>query len=59
MDWLKIGSAVFLIAMIVFMWPRMKHAVENSPKGTMNDWMGFIVPLAAVIGFIILLINMV
>lgn len=59
MDWLKIGSAVFLIAMIVFMWPRMKQAVANSPKGTMNDWMGFIVPLAAVIGFIILLINMV
>jgi len=59
MDWLKIGSAVFLIAMIVFLWPRMKHAVANSPKGTMNDWMGFIVPLAAVIGFIILLINMV
>lgn len=59
MDWLKIGSAVFLIAMIVFLWPRMKHAVTNSPKGTMNDWMGFIVPLAAVIGFIILLINMV
>ncbi|MCW9047499.1 MAG: hypothetical protein OQK46_05410 [Gammaproteobacteria bacterium] len=59
MDWLKIGSAVFLIAMIVFLWPRMKHAVANSPKGSMNDWMGFIVPLAAVIGFIILLINMV
>lgn len=59
MDWLKIGSAVFLIAMIIFIWPRMKHAVANSPKGTMNDWMGFIVPLAAVIGFIILLINMV
>jgi len=59
MDWLKIGSAVFLIAMIVFMWPRMKHAVANSPKGSMNDWMGYIVPMAAVIGFIILLINMV
>jgi len=59
MDWLKIGSALLLIAMIVFMWPRMKHAVANTPKGSMNDWMGFIVPLAAVIGFIILLINMV
>lgn len=59
MDWLKIGSAVFLIAMIVFMWPRMKHAVANSPKGTMNDWMGYILPLAAVIGFVILLIKMV
>ena len=59
MDWLKIGSALFLVAMIVFMWPRMKHAVTNSRKGSMNDWMGFIVPLAAVIGFIVLLINMV
>jgi len=59
MDWLKIGSALLLVAMIVFMWPRMKHAVANTPKGSMNDWMGFIVPLAAVIGFIILLINIV
>jgi len=59
MDWLKIGSALFLVAMIVFMWPRMKHAVANTRKGSMSDWMGFIVPLAAVIGFIILLINMV
>ena len=59
MDWLKIGSAVFLIAMIVFLWPRMKHAVANSPKGTMQDWMGYIVPLAAVIGFVLLLIQMV
>jgi len=59
MDWLKIGSAVFLIAMIVFMWPRMKHAIANSPKGNISDWMGYIIPMAAVIGFIILLINMV
>ncbi|VAW70096.1 hypothetical protein MNBD_GAMMA09-703 [hydrothermal vent metagenome] len=59
MDWLAIGSAALLIGMIVFMFPRMKHAVANSPKGTMQDWMGFIVPLAAVIGFIILLIQMV
>ena len=59
MDWLAIGSAAFLIAMIVFIFPSMKRAVANSPKGTMKDWMGFIIPLAAVIGFIILLINMV
>jgi len=59
MDWLKIGSAVFLLAMIVYMWPRMKHAVANSPKGTMTDWMGYIIPMAAVVGFIILLIKMV
>ena len=59
MNWMAIGSAALLIGMIVFMYPRMKHAVANSPKGTMNDWMGYIIPMAAVIGFIILLINMV
>ncbi len=59
MDWMKITSALFLLAMIVFLFPRMREAVKNSPKGTMNDWMGYIIPLVAVIGFIILLINMV
>ncbi len=59
MDWLQIGSALFLGAMIVFLFPRMKDAVKNSPKGSMNDWMGYIIPLVAVIGFVILLINMV
>ncbi len=59
MNWLAIGSAALLIGMLFFMWPRMKHAVTNSPKGTMNDWMGYIIPMVAVIGFIILLISMV
>ena len=56
MDWVKIGSALFLGAMLVFMFPRMRHAVKNSPKGTMQDWMGYIVPIIAVIAFVIFLI---
>jgi hypothetical protein len=59
MDWLKIGSALFLLAMIIFLFPRAKHAIENSPKGNMQDWMGYIVPMAAVILFVILLIALV
>jgi hypothetical protein len=59
MDWLKIGSALFLLAMIIFLFPRAKHAIENSPKGSMQDWMGYIVPMAAVILFVILLIALV
>lgn len=59
MDWTQIGSALFLGAMIVFIFPRMRHAVKNAPKGTMQDWMGFIIPITAVIGFVILLISMV
>ncbi len=59
MDWLKIGSAVFLGAMLVFIYPRMRHAVKHSPKGTMKDWMGYIIPIAGVILFVILLVAMV
>ena len=59
MDWTKIGSALFLLAMLVFIFPRMRHAVKNAPKGTMQDWMGYILPMLAVIAFIILLIMMV
>ncbi|HEY9202452.1 MAG TPA: hypothetical protein VIQ81_12740 [Gammaproteobacteria bacterium] len=58
MDWMAIGSAVLIIAMMIFIFPRLKESVKNSPKGTTSDWMGFIIPLAAVIVFIILLINM-
>lgn len=59
MDWTKIGSALFLLAMLIFIFPRMRHAIKNSPKGNMQDWMGFIIPITAVIGFVILLIMMV
>ena len=56
MDWVKIGSALFLGAMLIFIFPRMRQAVKNSPKGTMQDWMGYIVPILAVIAFVIFLI---
>jgi len=59
MDWVKIGSALFLVAMLVFIFPRMRHAMKNSPKGTMQDWMGYIVPIIGVIAFVIFLIMMV
>lgn len=56
MDWIKIGSAALLIGMLIFIYPRMKHAIKNSPKGTSKDWMGYVVPLVAVIAFVALLI---
>jgi len=59
MDWVKIGSALFLLAMIIFMFPRMKHAIKNTPKGTMKDWMGFIIPIGGVVVFVVFLIAMV
>ncbi len=59
MDWIQILSALFLGAMLVFLFPRMKHAVKESPKGSAQDWMGVIVPLLLVVGFVLLLMSMV
>ena len=59
MDWTQILSAIALGAMLIFIFPGMRRAVKESPKGTMQDWMGYIIPITAVIGFVILLIMMV
>ncbi|MCW8827097.1 MAG: hypothetical protein OQK78_11820 [Gammaproteobacteria bacterium] len=59
MDWMKIISALFLTAMIIFLWPRAKQMIKESPKGSSEDWKGAIIPLAAVVGFVILLVMMV
>ena len=59
MDWIKIGSALFMLAMVIYLFPRAKHAVQNSPKGTLKDWMGYVLPMAAVVLFIIVLISLV
>ena len=59
MDWLKIGSAVLLVAMFFMILPSAKRMVKESPKGSGSDWMAFILPMGVVILFIILLIALV
>ena len=59
MDWVSIGQALLLIAMLIFLFPRAKWAIANSPKGTAKDWMGFVLPFLVVVLFIILLISLV
>ena len=59
MDWIQIGSALFLLAMAGMLFPRAMQAIKHSPKGSMNDWMGYIVPMILVVLFIMLLISMV
>jgi len=56
MNWTMIGSAVLSIAMLIFIFPRMRHAIKHSPKGTMKDWLGYIFPLGFVVLFVAFLI---
>jgi len=59
MDWLKIGSALFLGAMIIFLFPRMMQAVKHAPKGSHKDWLGFFAIIAVIALFVLMLIKMV
>ncbi|MBT3014097.1 MAG: hypothetical protein KUF77_19335 [Candidatus Thiodiazotropha sp. (ex Lucina aurantia)] len=59
MDWTKIIWVILLGAMILFLWPRAKHMLKNSPKAQAGDWQAVLLPIAFVIGFVILLIMMV
>ena len=59
MDWLKIASALMLVAMMFMLYPRLKHATSNSPKATKGDWISVVKPLLFVVIFVIALIIMV
>jgi len=56
---MKILSAVLIGMMLVFLFPRAKQMLSESPKGDSSDWMSALIPLSLVIGFVILLMAIV
>lgn len=57
--WMKIGSALLLGAMLVFLLPRAKHMLQNSPKAGEGDWKAVLIPLLLLVLFILFLITIV
>ena len=57
--WVKILSAVVMLAWIIYLWPRAKYWMKNSPAPKEGDWRAALLPLGAVVLFVILLIMMV
>lgn len=53
--WMKIGSALLLGIMLVLLIPRARDMVTNSPAAGAGDWPAFLLPLAAVAAFVLLL----
>jgi hypothetical protein len=39
--------------------PSARRMAKNSPKGSVSDWMGFVLPMAVVVLFILVLISLV
>lgn len=53
--WMKIGSALLLGAMILFLLPRAKQMMQESPKAEPGQWQSAIIPILLVIGFVVFL----
>ncbi|MBK1719299.1 hypothetical protein [Thiocystis violacea] len=53
---LKITAAILLGLMLFYLWPVYKHWQENGPKAQKGDWQAAILPLGAVVLFVILLV---
>lgn len=56
---LKIAAAAVMIMMLFYLWPAFKNWQENGPKAEKGDWQAAILPLAAVVGLVVLLVALV
>ena len=59
MDWMETVSALALVMFIIILLPATRDMMRNSSKGTSADWMGFVIPVAVVLLFIMLLVKLV
>ncbi|MBK5964265.1 hypothetical protein CCR95_09235 [Thiocystis minor] len=53
---LKIAAAALLVLMLFYLWPVYKQWQESGPKAQKGDWQAAILPLGAVVLFVIVLI---
>lgn len=58
MDWLLITQALFFSAMMIFLFPSVKHALKN-PSESSGKWSSVLVPLLMVIIIVVVLISLV
>ena len=56
---LQIASAVLVVMMLVFLYPTAKRWMNEGPKAQPGDWQAVALPLALVVGFVLLLIMLV
>ena len=56
---MKIGSAILIGGMILLFFPNAKRMMKESPEAEKGDWEGFLIPVALVAAFVLLLMNLI
>ena len=59
MDWMKITSGLLLVAMFIYLFPRAKSMMQNSPKGTTHQWLHFLIIIGIITLFVFFLVSIV
>ncbi len=59
MLWVQILSAILIGMMILVLAPRANQMLKHSPKPQQGDWQAVLLPIAAVVAFVILLVMLV
>ena len=59
MDWMQIGGALLLGAMLAFLIPRLPGILRATPRASGKQWLAAIVPLLLVGAFVFLLMKLV
>jgi cytochrome b561 len=58
LPWINILAAVGIAVLLIFIGPSLWRMAKESPKGSAQDWLGFLLPVGGVVLFILLLIAM-
>ena len=59
MNFIDILSALFLVGLLVLLFPRARQMITHSPPAQSGDWQAVLLPLVAVAGFVLLLMKLV
>lgn len=54
---MKIMSAIFIVVMLVFLWPRAGQMLRESRKGSSSEWLVVLLLLLGVAGFVFFLMH--
>ena len=54
--WEQIVLGIAALVILIWFWPGAAKRARESPEGSKEDWIGLLLPLGAVVGFVILLV---
>ena len=58
-NWMLILNAVFIVMILVFLYPRLKQVQKNTRKASSQEWLNFAAIMAVVVLFVVFLIMLV